>query len=135
MRSRPHSLSKPSAIHFALTAFVCVVMGLLLGSSPIRVMGTDLPIHQMGNGFEQIEAEHHTAVPTGSFDIRFTEDLPEEFVELTESTDDDETDYCFQRLDAAAFRSPTGLYESSTNLEAPTSFRLLAFPSRGSPSA
>ena len=140
MPSRSHSLSDRSAFHLALIAFVCVVMGLLSGSPPTRLAGTDWPTRQIDDRVEQIEAPNHTAVPMVRLDIGFAEDLHEELVELAEPTDDDETDedetkHYILRSDLAAFRSPTGLYESSADRAALTRFQLLAFSSRGSPSA
>jgi hypothetical protein len=140
MPSRSHSLSDHSALHLALIAFVCVVMGLLSGSPPTRLAGTDWPTRQIDDRVEQIEAPNHTAVPMVCLDIRFAEDLPNELVEPAEPTDDDETDedetkHYILRSDLAAFGSPTGLYESSADRAALTRFQLLAFSSRGSPSA
>jgi len=95
---------------------------------------------QIDDRVEQIEAPNHTAVPMVRLDIGFAEDLHEELVELAEPTDDDETDedetkHYILRSDLAAFGSPTGLYESSADRAALTRFQLLAFSSRGSPSA
>ena len=139
MPSRSHSLSDHSAF-LALIAFVCVVMGLLSGSPPTRLAGTDWPTRQIDDRVEQIDAPNHTAVPMVCLDIRFAEDLPNELVEPAEPTDDDETDedetkHYILRSDLAAFGSPTGLYESSADRAALTRFQLLAFSSRGSPSA
>lgn len=90
---------------------------------------------QIDDRVEQIEAPNHTAVPMVRLDTRFAEDLREEVIELAEPTDDDETEHCLLRLGVAAFGSQTGLYESSAGRAALTLFRLLAFSSRGSPSA
>lgn len=90
---------------------------------------------QIDDRVEQIEAPNHTTVPMVRLDIRFSEDLCEEVVELAEPTDDDETEHCLPRLDVAVFGSQTGHYVSSADRAALTSFRPLAFSSRGSPSA
>jgi hypothetical protein len=90
---------------------------------------------QIDDRVEQIEVPNHTAVPMVRLDIRFAEDLREEVVELAEPTDEDETKHYILRSDLVAFASPTGLHESSADQAALTSFRLLAFSSRGSPSA
>jgi hypothetical protein len=140
VQGRSHSLSDYGAFHLALIAFICVVMVLLSGSSPTRLAGTDWLTRQFDDRVEQIEAPNHTPVPMVSLDIRFAEGPHEEVAELLESTDDDETERCLLRLDAAlrldvpAFVSQTGLYESSAN-RALTPFRLRAFSSRGTPSA
>ena len=140
MQSRSRSLSDHSAFHLALIALVCVVISLLSGSSPTHLSGTDWPTRQIDDRVEQIEAPNQTAARMVCLDTRFAEDFPERLVEPTDPTDDDETDEdetkdYILRSDLAAFGSPTGLYESSAHLSAPTPFRLLAFWSRGSPSA
>ena len=139
MPSRSHNLSDHSAFHFALGAFVCVVMGFLSGSSPTRLVATDWPSRQSADHVEQIEGPNHTALPMVCLDIRFAEDLPDELFEPVEPTDGDETDEdetknYILRSELAAFGIPTGPYESSAD-RALTSFRLHAISSRGSPSA
>lgn len=71
-------------------------------------------------------------------DIRFGEDLLKEVVELAEAKEDDETQHCLLpfdavlRFDVPSLANRTGLYESPDDQALP-SFRLRAFPSRGSP--
>ena len=72
----------------------------------------------------------------GALDIRSSDRLPEEVVELAESTDEDETKHCIVevlRFDVTPFGNKPGLFESSAE-RAPTPFRLRAFSNRGSPS-
>ncbi|MBL8211300.1 MAG: hypothetical protein JNK87_11340 [Bryobacterales bacterium] len=138
MQSRSHSLSF-SAFPVALIAFVCVVMGLLSGGSPTPLAGTDWPTGQ--TRVERIEAPNSTAVPMLSSDIRFADDIHEEVAELADPMDDeadeDETKHYALRSDLATFRSPipTGRNEAAADRAALTPFRLLAFSTRGSPSA
>ena len=70
----------------------------------------------------------------GGLDTGFVEDFCDELVEPAEPTDDDETKHYLPRSGVAALGSPSGPYESSAD-RAPTPFRLLAFSSRGPPSA
>lgn len=135
MQNRSHRLGDCSAFHLALIAVVCVVMGLLSGSSPTRLAGTDWPTRQIDHRVDQIEAPNHTAVPMVWLDVRFADDVPDNLVELTDPTDDDEIKECIPRSELAAFKRPTGLHELQDDRATLTPFRLLAFPTRGSPSA
>lgn len=139
MRSGSHSLSNHRALHLALIAFVCVVMGLLSGSSPTRLAGADWPARQIDDRVEQMESPNYAAVPMVCLETRAAEDFPEELAEPAESrddeTDEDETRSYILRSDLAAFRSQTGLHDSPADRAAPTPFRLLVFSTRGSPSA
>lgn len=135
VEGRSHSLRDHRAFHLALIAFVCVVVVLFSGSSSTRVAGTDWLTRQLDDCVEQFEARDHTPVPMLRLDTRFAEHLLDKLVEPDEPTDDDETkNYVLLRSDVAAFGSQTGLSESSAD-RALTPFRLLAFWSRGSPSA
>ena len=139
MKGRSHSFSDRSAFHLALVAFACGVIGLLGGSSPTRLAGTDWLTRPIDDRVEQVKAPNHTAVPMLSFDSQLAEDLHKEVVELTEPTDDDETERCLLLGVGLPFDVPTlgrqaGLYESSAD-RALTPFRLRAFSGRGSPSA
>jgi hypothetical protein len=131
MQSHSHSLGDRRAIHVALIAFACVVMGFLSGSSPTT--------RQIDTRVEQVEAPNQTAVPMICLGVRFAEDLHEELGESAELRDDeqdeDETKHYILRSDLAAFGSPTGPYESSADRAALTLFRLLASSTRGPPSA
>jgi hypothetical protein len=139
-----HSLSDHSAFHVARIAWVCLVLGLLSGSSPTEVAGTNWLTRQLDHRVEQIEAPRHTAVPLVPRDIRLVEGhLVEghhgEIVETAELTDGDQREHCllpfeFLRLNVVALASQTGLYESPDD-RALTPFRLRGFSTRGSPSA
>jgi len=135
VQSRSHSLSDHRAFHLALMAFVCVVLGLLSGSSPARLAGTDWATRQIDDRVEKIAAPNHTAASMVCLDIGFEDGLLKDVVELAEPTDEDETKHYILRSDLASFGSPTAPYESSADRAAITPFRLLAFSSRGSPSA
>lgn len=140
VQGRSHSISDHGAFHLALIACVCVLMALLSGSSPTRLAGTDWLTRPIDDRVEQIEAPNDTAAPMVSLDIPFAEGLHKEVVELTERTDDDETERCRLRLDVVlpldvpTFGSQARLYESSAD-RALTPFRLRALSTRGSPSA
>lgn len=146
MPTPSHSISKYSACYLALTAFVCVVVGLLSGSAPALLAGTDWSTRQFNNLVAQIEAPNHTASPIVCLDSRLAGDVPNQLmVEPASPADDDEADEDEADEDEtksyilpshlAAFRSPTSPYESSAARAALTPFRLLAFSNRGSPSA
>jgi hypothetical protein len=136
MQRRSHNFSGNSAFHLALIAFVCVVFVLLSGSSPTRLADTDWPARQINDRVEQIEALNHTTGPMLGLDIRFADHvLDYKSIEPDEPADDHETKhYILLRSDVAAIGSQTSLYEWSAD-RALTPFRLLAFWSRGSPSA
>jgi len=142
VQGRLHSLSDRCAFYLALIAFACVAMVPLSGSSPTPLAGTDWLTTQIHQRVEPIEAPDHSAAASKScyVDLRLAEGLHQEEVEVLEPTEDDETERrllrsdLVPRLDAPILRSETGLYESPAD-RAPTSFRLLAFSTRGSPSA
>lgn len=139
MENRSRGPSDHSAFHLALMAVVCVVMGLLSGSSPSLLAGTDWPTRQIDDGVEQIEAPNHIPVRMVCLDIRSGPELPEVLAEpadpLDEETVEEETKNYILQSDLAAFRSPTSVHELPADRAAPTPFRLLAFANRGSPSA
>jgi len=134
VQGRSHSISDHAAFRLALFAFACVLMVLISGGSPARLAGADWLTRQIDDRVEQIEA------PMVSLDLLSVESLPEEVAEVTESTDDDETERrhlpleVALRFDLAVLESQTGLSESSA-ARALTPFRLRAFSTRGSPSA
>lgn len=136
MQRRSHSLSDHGAFYLALIAFVCGVMVFFSGSSLTRLAGTDWLTRQIDDRVERIEAPNHIAVPMVALDTRFAESLHKEVVDLPETTDDDEFEYCILRLDVVPPLdvAACGLYESSVD-RALTPFRLRAFSTRGSPSA
>lgn len=139
MQKRSRGLGDHSAFHLALIAVVCIVMGLLSGSSQSRLAGTDWPTRQTDDRVEQIEAPNHIAVRMVCLDIRSAQELPELLAEpadpLDEETVEEETKNYILQSDLAAFRSPTSVHELPADRAAPTPFRLLAFANRGSPSA
>jgi uncharacterized protein YgfB (UPF0149 family) len=141
MQGRSHSLSDHGAVYRALIALAWVVMVLLSGSTPARLAGNDWLTRHSDDRVEQIAAPNQTAAPTARLDIRFAEDLLDEGVEFVEPTDDDETKRGLLRLGAVlrlyvnAFDGQSGLFQSSADRAAQTPFHVLAFSSRGSPSA
>lgn len=141
MQGRSHSLSDYGAVHRALIALAWVVMVLLSGNSPARLAGTDWQTRHSDDRVEQIAAPNQTAAPTARLGIRFAEDLLDEAVEFAEVTDDDGTKRALLlsgvvlRLDLTAFEAQTGFSPSSADRAAQTPFHVLAFSSRGSPSA
>lgn len=118
-------------------------MILLSSSSPTLLAGSgwlagaDGLARQIDDRVEQIEAPNLSTVPAIPPAIRLSDDLHEEVVEILEPTEEDETEHSFlevRRIDVSPFSSQTGLCELSVD-RAQTPFLLLAFPSRGSPSA
>ena len=140
VQGRSHSLGDRGAFHLAMIACVCFVMALLVVSPTSRPGSADWLTQQIDERVEQYESPDQTDVPMEVLDVRFAEDLHEEVVELTESTDDDETARCLLQfdevpaLDVPTLESHNGFSESSSG-RALTPFRLRAFSTRGSPSA
>lgn len=136
MPGHSRSLRDHTAFPIALIAFACAVIGLLGGVSPARSAGIDGTALQSNHRVAHIEALDHAAVPAVSLESCSVKDPLEEVVELVESTDDDESEYCHLRVQVAAFGIQPGRYKSSAERAlAQTPFRLRAFSNRGSPIA
>ncbi len=133
MQGGSHSIRTQSAVHLALIAFAFAAMAFLSGKPPARLAGIE-------DRVRQIQAPIHAAVPVVSLDTLFSEDLHEQEIELSEPTDDDETEgyflrlAAFLRLELPTYGSKTGHYQASVD-RALTPFHQRALSSRGSPSA